>query len=325
VPVSLPDPERHHLDSGDYHVVIDKVLARAGYTGLIAERNRRRAQACSPASASRRASSRAAPIQPSSRCSIRKTRPRAIPSLAASTRMSAAPSPPLFIRFRPDRGTRPLSPPSSVRCWEIDPERIRVVCPDSLSVLSSQSPVGSRMAIMLGGAAFHAAQKLKRGFSAIAAHDLAIPLERTTYGAGDVFDRAAPQNRRCWSELVTIAHRNFHRLLSGIEPGARLQPCDAGADRRQLPTAGGRVQMYPCFGLRGVSSPARRDRPRSRKNRRSNATSSVNDCGTVINPKIVRGMTMGGIAYGSAGCPHLDPFRAAADETGAVIHIPPEL
>ena len=44
---------------------------------------------------------------------------------------------------------------------EIDPDRIRVVRPDSLSSLPSQSPVGSRMAIMLGGAAFHAAQKLK--------------------------------------------------------------------------------------------------------------------------------------------------------------------
>jgi CO/xanthine dehydrogenase Mo-binding subunit len=44
---------------------------------------------------------------------------------------------------------------------EIDPDRIRVVRPDSLSSLPSQSPVGSRMAIMLGGAAFHAATKLK--------------------------------------------------------------------------------------------------------------------------------------------------------------------
>ena len=35
---------------------------------------------------------------------------------------------------------------------EIDPDRIRVVRPDSLSSLPSQSPVGSRMAIMLGGA-----------------------------------------------------------------------------------------------------------------------------------------------------------------------------
>ena len=64
---------------------------------------------------------------------------------------------------------------------EIDPDRIRVVRPDSLSSLPSQSPVGSRMAIMLGGAAFHAAQKLKARLIAIAAHDLGIPLR-----AGDL-------------------------------------------------------------------------------------------------------------------------------------------
>src|SRR5437868_2283295 len=79
---------------------------------------------------------------------------------------------------------------------EIDPDRIRVVRPDSLASLPSQSPVGSRMAIMLGGAAFHAAQKLKARLLAIAAHDLRIPPKRAAYDAGDVFDRSAPRNRR---------------------------------------------------------------------------------------------------------------------------------
>ena len=43
---------------------------------------------------------------------------------------------------------------------QIDPDLIRVMRPDSLRA-AVQRPVGSRMAIMLGGAAFHAAQKLK--------------------------------------------------------------------------------------------------------------------------------------------------------------------
>src|SRR5215475_10185073 len=101
---------------------------------------------------------------------------------------------------------------------EIDPDRIRVVRPDSLASLPSQSPVGSRMAIMLGGAAFHAAHKLKARLLAIAAHDLKVPPARASYEAGDVFDRTAPQNRRTWAELVTIAHRNFHRLPPDTEP-----------------------------------------------------------------------------------------------------------
>ena len=42
---------------------------------------------------------------------------------------------------------------------EIDPDKVRVVRADSLNSLPSNSPVGSRMAIMLGGAAFHAAKQ----------------------------------------------------------------------------------------------------------------------------------------------------------------------
>src|SRR5262249_23792697 len=53
---------------------------------------------------------------------------------------------------------------------DIDPDRIRIVRPDTLASLPGNSPVGSRMAVMLGGAAFHAASKLKRKLICIAAH-----------------------------------------------------------------------------------------------------------------------------------------------------------
>ena len=44
---------------------------------------------------------------------------------------------------------------------DIDPDRIRVVRPTSLESLPGNSPVGSRMAIMLGGAVHHAATELR--------------------------------------------------------------------------------------------------------------------------------------------------------------------
>jgi 2-furoyl-CoA dehydrogenase large subunit len=179
---------------------------------------------------------------------------------------------------------------------EIDPDRIRVVRPDSLSSLPSQSPVGSRMAIMLGGAAFHAAQKLKARLLAIAAHDLAIPPERATYAAGDVFDRDAPRHRRSWAELVTIAHRHFHRLPPGTEPGLAFTHVMQVPTGGKLPTADGRVHMYPCFAfefhLLLVAIDPDLGTPEIKR------YFVGHDCGTVINPKIVRGMTMGGIAHG---------------------------
>src|SRR5262244_4101902 len=64
----------------------------------------------------------------------------------------------------------------------------------------------------------------------------------------------------------------------------------------QLPTADGRVQMYPCFAfefhlLLMVIDP---DLGKAEIKRYLVG----HDCGTVINPKIVRGMTIGGIAHG---------------------------
>jgi alanine dehydrogenase len=60
---------------------------------------------------------------------------------------------------------------------ERDPADIRVVRADSLQALPSNSPVGSRMAIMLGGAAAGAARKIRDTLIEIAAHNLGCTLE----------------------------------------------------------------------------------------------------------------------------------------------------
>jgi 2-furoyl-CoA dehydrogenase large subunit len=152
------------------------------------------------------------------------------------------------------------------------------------------------MAIMLGGAAFHAAQKLKDKLTAIAAHDLGVPVERVSYKDGDVLDASAPDKKRTWSELVTIAHRHIHKLPPGMEPGlsvSHIMPVPTGGG---LPTPDGRVPMYPCFSfefhLLLVAIDPDLGKPEIRR------YVVGHDCGTVINPKIVRGMTMGGIAHG---------------------------
>jgi CO/xanthine dehydrogenase Mo-binding subunit len=63
-----------------------------------------------------------------------------------------------------------------------------------------------------------------------------------------------------------------------------------------LPTADGRVQMYPCFAFEFhlvlLAIDPDLGKPEIKR------YFIGHDCGTVINPKIVRGMTMGGIAHG---------------------------
>jgi len=289
-------PSGTTYDSGDYHAVIDKVLARADYAGLLAERDRLRAAGLLAGIGI------AACLEPSGANSTFE--PLLNPKNETTTYTDSC-------RINVDVGGAVTAAIHTLSAGqghetmvgtvigevlEIDPERIRVVRPDSLASLPSQSPVGSRMAIMLGGAAFHAARKLKARLLAIAAHDLAIPLERATYEAGAVFDRAAPQTRRSFAELVTIAHRYLHRLPPDTEPGLAFTHVMAVPGGGTLPTADGRVQMYPCFAfefhLLLMTIDPELGKPRFVR------YVVGHDCGTVINPKIVRGMTMGGIAHG---------------------------
>ena len=176
---------------------------------------------------------------------------------------------------------------------EINPDLIRVVRPDSLASLPSNTPVGSRMAIMLGGAAFHAAQKLRTKLIGIAAHQLGCEPDDLAYTDGGVSkddNTALP-----WANLVNIAHRNFHLLPEGMEPGLEVTHVMQVPTGDKLPKDG-RVQMYPChsfeFHLVLIAFDPVIGKPEILR------YVIGHDCGTVINPHIVKGMTLGGIAHG---------------------------
>ena len=184
-------PSGTTYDSGDYHAVIDKVLARADYAAMVAERDRLRGEGFLAGIGI------AACLEPSGANSTFE--PLLNPKNETTTysegcRITVDVSGAVTVNIHTTsagQGHETLAGTVVGEVLEIDPDRIRVVRPDFLSSLPSQSPVGSRMAIMLGGAAFHAAQKLKARLIAIAAHDLGIPLERATYEGGNVFDGAA--------------------------------------------------------------------------------------------------------------------------------------
>jgi len=289
-------PSGTTYDSGDYHAVIDKVIVRADYSALVAERDRLRARGLLAGIGM------AACLEPSGANSTfepllnpKNETTTYTDSCRINVDVSGAVTATIHT-LSAGQGHETLVGTVVGEVLEIDPDRIRVVRPDSLASLPSQSPVGSRMAIMLGGAAFHAAQKLKARLLAIAAHDLRIPPERAIYGAGDVFDRTAPQNRRTWTELVTVAHRNFHRLPPDTEPGLAFTHVMQVPTGGQLPTADGRVQMYPCFAFEFHLLLMVIDPDLGKAEIRRYVVG--HDCGTVINPKIVRGMTIGGIAHG---------------------------
>ncbi len=295
-------PSGTTYDSGDYHTVIDKVLADTNYEALKQERDRLRGEGKLAGIGI------AACLEPSGGNATFEALLN--PAITTSTFMDSC-------RIAVDgmgtitatmhttssgQGHETLVGTVIGEVLQLDPDLIRVTRPDSLNSLPSGTPVGSRMAIMLGGAAFHAAQKLKAKLTAIGAHDLGIAPERAVYEQGSVFDRNAPQSRRSWADLVQIAHRNIHRMPKDLEPGLAVSHIYEVPTGGTLPTPDGRVQMYPCFSFEFhlilLSIDPDLGVPQIVRYRLGH------DCGTQINPKIVRGMTMGGIAHGIGAALH---------------------
>ena len=132
---------------------------------------------------------------------------------------------------------------------ERDPAGIRVVRADSLQALPSNSPVGSRMAIMLGGAAAGAARKIRETLIEIAAHNLGCTLEAIEYSRGQRLgarpSRQAPD--------VGRADRDRAPQDPPDAAGHRARPAGeirvGGADRRRAARRRRTVQIYPCYSF----------------------------------------------------------------------------
>ena len=97
------------------------------------------------------------------------------------------------------------------------------------------------MAIMLGGAAQGAAEKIKDQLILTASHNLQLATNQLKYHNGDVAAIDDPNIKIEWGELVEIAHRRFHDMPDGTEPGLQAL-CLGGANgwldansRRQSP------------------------------------------------------------------------------------------
>ena len=286
-------PSGSTYDSGDYHAVVEKVVAAAGYEALLAERDRLRGEglcagvglaACLEPSGGN--SSFEPLLNEKNRTSTWMESSRIIVDALGDVTVN-------IHTTSSGQGHETLAATVVGEVLEIDPDRIRVVRPDSLASLPGNSPVGSRMAVMLGGAASNAAKDLKRQMLAITANRMKVPVGDLVYDGGDVIGPGG--SRLGWSDIVEIAHRRFHELPPGTSPGL------TASFIQQVPTGvalpkDGKVQMYPCysfeFHLVLLSFDPVLAKPEIHR------YVIGHDCGTVINPHIVKGMTLGGIAHG---------------------------
>ena len=191
-----------------------------------------------------------------------------------------------------------------------EPDGIRVLHADSLNALPSNSPVGSRMAIMLGGAAAGAAKKIRQKLLHIAAHNLGVAFEDLIYEGGHVQSQSQPSLKLSWDALVEIAHRNFHKLPEGMEPGLQEKFVWEVPTGGMLPTEDGRVQMYPCHSFESHVVLTSIDPETCKVTLRKYVCG--HDCGVMISPDVVHGMTYGGIAHG-LGAALMEKFAFSAE------------
>ena len=289
-------PSGSTYDSGDYHTVLDKALREIDYPALVAARDRARAEGrlagigISTCLEPNGGNSAFEPLfNPKNdtttwmdSCLVRVDLSGSVTGVMGTSSSG--------------QGHETLVSTVIGEVLELDPATIRVVRADSLAALPSNSPVGSRMAIMLGGAAAGAARRIRETLIEIAAHNLGCTVEGIEYAEGNASVRGHPEKRLTWGDLVAIAHRRYHQLPAGLEPGLQAKfvwqvPTGGG-----IPTAEGVIHIYPCYSFEAhvvyVEIDPDTAQPVLRK------YTCGHDCGVMISPDIVHGMTFGGIAHG---------------------------
>ena len=305
-------PTGTEYDSGDYHAVLEKALGLADYDSLVARRDAAR-------KAGRLAGIGIATcLEPGGGNNIFEqllNEKLEVTTFVESCLMRVDPHghvTAVMSTTTSGQGHETLIATIAGEELERDPDSIRVTHADSLEALPTRSPVASRMAIVLGSATSEAARKIRAKMVKIAAHNLAVAGDLVEYQAGIFFVRGDPARKLSWEEIAGIAHRQFHRLPPDTEPCLQeFSVLQVPGATGQLPNEKKEIQLYPCFSFQAHIPYVEIDPGTGKVEILDYAIG--HDCGTVINPDIVRGMIIGGLAHG-IGAALYEKF--AYDETG---------
>lgn len=214
----------------------------------------------------------------------------------------------------PHWGNSPASVTTKVVAEElgIDPSDIAVIYSDSSSGALSAGPGGSRLTVMLSGAARGAARQVKEKMIRIAASMLEASPDDVEMTDGTFNVKGSPDKSVSIGDVAFRAHLFVQDMPEGESSGLIAVhtydhpftskpkgPHDAGAfypimaHAVHVPI----VEVDPETGIVKVLK-----------------YYAVNDCGTVMNPKLVEGQIMGGISQG-IGAALMEQYRYDA-ETG---------
>ncbi len=181
----------------------------------------------------------------------------------------------------------------------VEPDDVEVLHGDTAVSALGMDSYGSRSASVGGAALFKAAEKIRAKARTIAAHELEVAEEDLEWKDGKFQVTGAPDRAKTIPEVAFTAW-TAHALPADIEPGLEAT---AVWDPPNFTFPSGAhicvVEVDPETGSTRIDKYV-----------------AVDDCGTVINPMIVDGQVMGGIAQGIAEALYEE---ALYDENGTLL------
>jgi carbon-monoxide dehydrogenase large subunit len=179
----------------------------------------------------------------------------------------------------------------------IDPSQVTVSYASTMHGLPGPGPGGSRMTVMLTGAARGASGKLKDKMSKIAAHALEADPDDILFQDGKAVVRGVPEKSLTYADIGLKAYWFKLDLPPDMESGLEarftydhpyLTP--PSEDRKDLGA------FYPIMA-HGAHIPVVEVNPKTGQVKILRYI-AVHDVGTIVNPKSLRGQIAGGIAQG---------------------------
>jgi carbon-monoxide dehydrogenase large subunit len=163
-------------------------------------------------------------------------------------------------------------------------EKITVVPGDTDGLPYGVGTFASRVAVLGGASASHAAAEVRKKALAIAADRLEVAVEDLTLEDGRIAVRGAPNRGIALGEVAAIASapRPGYAVPGGLDPG--LEASGYVHVTQSTYSSGAHAAVVEVEVETGVVRVLR--------------YVAVDDCGTMINPMVVEGQVHGGIAHG---------------------------
>ena len=194
----------------------------------------------------------------------------------------------------------------------IDPDQVAIDYADSQSGALSAGPGGSRLTVMLSGAARGASRQIKEKMARVAAHLLETDAADIEFADGKIGVRGAPERSLAFADVALKTHLFKLDLPEDVESGLSAtktydhpyttKPSD---DRKDMGA------FYPIVSHACHVPIVEVDVETGQVSILK--YTAVSDCGTIMNPRLLDGQIVGGIAQG-IGAAFLEEY--VYDENG---------